>query len=177
MYVKYAWATGVGGGTPISEANLNHLETQYDEAITPVHKTANQTVNDSVVLVNDTHLLFPVGINEVWSVFLYCRVDTTAVANFKYAFSVPAGGSLPFTANHMFMTFGGAFSNNALSTEVTGTQEPLVPSAIDRVLLVWGVYIGAGAAGNVQFQWAQETAEATNTIVYKDSYIIAHQIL
>ncbi len=31
-YVQYEWETGVLGGTPISEANLDHLETQYDEA-------------------------------------------------------------------------------------------------------------------------------------------------
>jgi len=30
-YVQYEWETGVLGGTPISEANLDHLETQYDE--------------------------------------------------------------------------------------------------------------------------------------------------
>ena len=40
-YVQYEWETGVGGGTPISEANLDHLETQYDEADADLtaHKT------------------------------------------------------------------------------------------------------------------------------------------
>jgi len=176
IYTPYTWEIGVGGGTPIDKTNLDHLETQYDAALTSIHKTADQIVNNSNVLVNDTHLLFPVGANEVWSVFLYCRVLTTAAADFKYAFAVPAGGSLPFTANHLFMTWGGAFLNNILSREFAVQQQPAVQATVDWVLLVWGVYIGGANAGNVQFQWSQQAAEATNTTVYKDSYIIARQI-
>lgn len=173
MYTPKVWTNGVD---VLDKTNMDHLETQYGEALTSVHKTADETVNNSLALQNDDDLLFAVGANEVWSVFLYCRITTAAAANFKYAFTVPAGGSLPMASSHALMTSGGVFSNNALNTEVTGTVEPLQPAAVARALLVWGVYIGAGAAGNVQLQWAQETADVSDTKVLEDSYIIARQV-
>ena len=40
----------------------------------------------------------------------------------------------------------------------------------------WGVISNAGTAGNLQLQWAQDTAEVSDTRVITDSYILAHRL-
>lgn len=176
-YTPTVW---VNGGAPaLSKANLDHLETQYDQAVADipptVRKTADQTVNNSNVLVNDNHLLFPVLANEVWTFDIRLRIQSTTVADFKYAYALPAGGDVKL---HLAAT---AFDSDIADIErdntnlggliAIGAAPPSVYVVISRVL-----YIGGANAGNVQLQWAQNTAEATDTKVLANSYIVAHNL-
>jgi len=42
--------------------------------------------------------------------------------------------------------------------------------------LIYLVYIGGGAAGNIQLQWAQGFADVSDTKVLANSFIIAHKL-
>src|SRR4030042_1672706 len=56
-----------------------------------VRKTADETVNNSIALQNDDHLLFAIGANEVWDVTLMLLVTTPSVTPFfKIGWSYPA---------------------------------------------------------------------------------------
>ena len=134
--------------------------------IIPVLKTADETVNNSTVLQNDDHLLLPVGANEVWSIWVYVRFISTAVANFSAKWVVPAAGAAVLTT-----VTGGT----QVETDAT-VQYNLAGAGALRVSFYHLLYIGGANAGNVQFQWAQQVAEASDTIVYKNSFLLAHKL-
>uniref|UniRef100_A0A6M3IYH6 Uncharacterized protein n=1 Tax=viral metagenome TaxID=1070528 RepID=A0A6M3IYH6_9ZZZZ len=171
-YTKTTWVNGVA--PPISAANLNKLETQYDEAlatvaITRVRKTADETVNNSDVLQNDNHLLFAVAANEVWELTInILALSATATPDLKANITVPAGatGALQWIG-----------STNYTETYAIGGLNPVFPLVATLGLFQLKAIVVNGAnAGNVQFQWAQQTATVQNTTVKANSCIIAHKL-
>ena len=171
-YVQTEWVAGV---TPLSEANMDHLETQYDEAIadagihTKVRKTADETVNNSTVLQNDDDLLFAIGANEVWAFELYCYCYPRAASDFKVAFTAPVGATGEFTVST---------ATAPTSTAIGGTARSQVDcvNGVAHLFIYWGIVINGANAGNLQFQWAQDAAIAEDTVVKENSCIIAHKL-
>lgn len=152
--------------------NLNYLNWQHKV------KTADQTVNNSAVLVNDTHLVFAVATSEVWHVEVSLMVESNSTADFKFAWTVPAGATLKWAP----------LQSSTLSTWVyDGTNEVALGDATTTYNIsspasgVWGIaargiaQVG-GTAGNVQLQWAQNTATGINTNVKQGSLLIAHRV-
>ncbi len=174
-YVKYTWDTGVGGATPISKDNLNHLETQYDESITLVHKTADETVNNSIVLQNDDELLFAMAANEVWFITLITYMNSSAVADAVVTYVLPAlavGGDVVQYWDGDGTRIAGGVNFGASSLTILGG------GAQSRVNSWWHILVINGAnAGNFQVQWAQNVAEATDTKMLIGSCLFAHQIV
>lgn len=135
-----------------------------------VLKTADESVTSSTVLQNDDHLLFAVGANEVWEFLIFLRlVAGNITPDFKYAFTVPTGGSI---------VISGQVHIGAQAVEVDGTtaQIAIALSATQGNMFFLGLYIGGANAGNVQLQWAQNTSDAAATTVKTNSFIIAHKL-
>ena len=139
------------------------------DAPTIVRKTADETVNNSTTLQNDDHLLLAVGVNEVWVLSLYLIIATTAVADFKLAFTVPAGGAAYYyeASGAPLVSYIAAPNAHIFSTAADTTSGKAI---------VYCLYIGGGTAGNLQLQWCQANLEATNTRVLTNSCIIAHKV-
>ena len=171
-YAKTTWVNG--GAPPISAANLNHLETQYDEANTIKRKTSNETVNNSTALQNDDHLLFAVAANEVWEIEVLAIVLTTVAAGSKFAFTVPVAGALSIIWQD---AHGHNLANSCLISLEDGTAaHAFVGVAANEWLWIKGLYVGGANAGNLQLQWAQSAAVAVDTKVLTNSYLIAHKL-
>jgi len=138
---------------------------------TIVRKTADETVNNSVTLQNDDHLFFPVGANEVWEFYACIKHYAGATPDIMFKWTVPTGGTL----NGFYAGTIGVLAT--ATTPITPldltTQVPVNGAGAEKWFLYWGLYVGGANAGNVQFQWAQATATAEDTIVYANSYIIA----
>lgn len=135
-----------------------------------VRKTADETVNNSAVLQNDDHLLFAVAANEVWFIHILLLITTTAVADFKYTFTLPTEGSMGIISG---------FDHDSSSGRLEATSTYVVGFASDRVnanAYFALYYVGGANAGNIQLKWAQNAAEATNTILLANSCLIAHKI-
>jgi uncharacterized membrane protein len=147
--------------------------TAGESAVEIVYKSAGETVNNSITLQNDDDLLFAVGANEKWHFFLYLIYTSSAVADFKFAFTVPATGALQrITAGLV----GALTGETGVLTEQDGTAVlTLAGAGAYRVLLAWYRYSG-GNAGNIQLQWAQDTQEVSDTIVSNGSHIIAFKL-
>jgi hypothetical protein len=146
-----------------------------------VRKTADQTVNNSTTLVNDTHLLFAVGANEEWSFLLKVLLDGNGPADFKAFFTLPSGADLQGRAS--FTTPAGAvggdnFGVSAYETTplpISGPGSPTMGNG-KLSLVLHAIVMVAGTAGNVQFQWAQNTADSSDTKVMTDSMIVKRRI-
>lgn len=133
-----------------------------------VVKTADETVNNSNVLQNDDALVIAVGANEKWKIETFFVFNSSTVADFKFSFTGPAGSSAWWGAveNGGFGTFTYALGGTKAISGMGQTRiYPLI------------MYISTiGTPGNVQFQWAQSVAEATDTKVLAGSNIIASRL-
>ena len=169
--MPYAVTVWVNGGAPaLSKANLDNLETQYDSAmgdiIHHILKTANETVNNSVVLQNDNELVIAVAANEVLLIDLLIYYVSDAAQDFKFAFTVPVAATLTG------ITRLGTASDFNYNDDMTGAHARTVANANDKYIHYLMHYIGGVNAGNVQLQWAQNAAVVADTIVYAGSYMI-----
>lgn len=148
-----------------------------------VLKTADQTVNNSETYVNDTHLVFAVGTNEVWSFDMKLLTDSGTTPDFKATFTVPTDTELEGLAtfndtigNRVHQSFGLSGSTAAATMDIGGIGGGGGDDEGRLVLVFNAIVISHGTAGNVQFRWAQETADSSDTIVKKNSMIIKRRI-
>ena len=131
-----------------------------------IHKAAHEIVNNSTTLQNDDHFVFAVTANSRWVVELHLNMISSAVADFKFDFSVPSGGYHGLTLD----TSGTTFWNQAAASTITAC------AGSQTLAVLRGTIVIGSTAGNVQFRWAQNTAEATNTTVYADSILVAWRV-
>ncbi len=138
---------------------------------TIVRKTADQTVNDSATLVNDTHLLLAVGANDVWIIEVILKYTSPSVTpDLDHLWAVPSGGEArgiyDFKINGVMDAGADMTSERKMDT-----GSGIVYYGMYRIL-----YVGGGTAGNLQLQWAQSTATSENTVMQENSCIIAYQL-
>lgn len=143
-----------------------------------VYKSADETVNASAALQNDDHLSVAVTTGQTYFVMLRLYVTSASGTSqgLRGAFTFPAastatGGmvlhSLIATAEHQFtmpaaLTTGTAFFTGGAA---------YLSYAIDI-----SAYFVFTASGTLQFQWAQDTAHASNTTVEAGSYMLARRV-
>ena len=136
-----------------------------------VLKAADETVNNSDVLQNDDELLFAIAANEVWGFTFVIAWNSGTTPDIKFALAVPALAT--FAAA---ISGGDGAGNDVRSMQVSGTALSLEGSAAEMAATIIGRVVNGANAGNLQLQWAQTTANASDTIVRANSYIIAHKL-
>lgn len=138
-----------------------------------VNKGSNETVNNSTTLQNDDALLWAVGINEVWEMFMWVNYTSSTVADFKYQIDGPASA----VGDWSHSGYSTALALNNGGNLVLGTPYSLGGAgAIDLSVFIQGKIATAGTGGNIQFTWAQNALEASNTVVYAGSTLIALRV-
>jgi len=143
------WAAPAGGG-----------------GATTVHKAADETVNDSAVLQNDDHLLVAMAANEKWEAMFYILTVGTAASDFKVSFTVPVGATGYY-----------ALEGPGQETYAFAAARTVNLAGANEVIHCFHVVVVNGAnAGNLQFQWAQDTAVAEDTKVKINSCLVAHEL-
>ena len=139
-----------------------------------VRKAADgDPVNNSTTLVNDPELLFAIAANEVWEFELLAIINSSAVADIKFQFTGPAGSSI-----YRFNVGESAAATDFISaTEPGGAAIDVRGQGIAMInAILEGIIINGATAGNLQVQWAQNTAEVSDTKVLANSLLIAHKI-
>lgn len=150
---------------------ISNTMTPNDPRLAIVLKTADETVNNSTTLQNDDELLLAVAANDVWAFILLLRIATTAVADFRLTFTVPAGGVIKLQSD-----VNGAGTYIGVGNEVDFTAQiamAFATASANAPANFKVLYIGGAAAGVVQLRWAQGTAEVSDTKVLANSHIIA----
>jgi len=170
MPITHAFVSGIADGADTTlvrpvDWNATHL------GLTVVRKTADETVNNSSTLQNDDHLLFAVAANEVWEFRIILRMlAASATPDYKFALSLPALGSGVWVIEYPIIPA------TTLGADVTTALKVDSWTGGDRWCFLQGVYVGGANAGNVQLQWAQYTANASDSKVTTNSCIIAHKL-
>ena len=135
--------------------------------ITVVRKTSDETVNNSTVLQNDNELFLPIAANEVWFFEMRLLTNSSAAADFKTTITLPSGAA--GFAHSMGTDSAGAqqISYQTWTLDWQGVAGNLGSPILN------GIVINGANAGNIQLQWAQQFAEASDTKVLTNSCIIA----
>lgn len=143
--------------------------------------TADQVLSNTTTLTNITSLVAPVPSAGTihWEAFMF--YDSSATEKIQFAFTWPAGVSAP--------RWGGA-ALDTTATTATGSVKMAITagsgtgigygSAGIGTLVVahfWGRMAMGGTGGNLQMQFAQNSAAATNTTVRIGSRMIVWRTL
>jgi len=155
----------------ITWANIKAtLKTYFDGLYTrTVYKSADETVNNSSVLQDDDHLIIPVVANGIYQFKMTLIMNAAAVdSDFKYHFTVPAGTVMTF-----YDKLAAVLAAGTPVAAYDQTSTPDVGSLIGTILFtIEGIIVVSGTAGNVNLQWAQNTAKANNTKLLKGSNVL-----
>ncbi len=137
-----------------------------------VLKTSTETVNNSAVLQDDDVLLFPVIANKMYYFKCWLLINSGATPDFKYCWTVPASANGDMVGCDQF----GQGANNPITYRyVNGTVYTINGGGYQIFWMEGLVYTGA-TAGNVTLQWAQNTANASDTQVYGRSWLCYRQL-
>lgn len=138
------------------------------------YKSADETVNNSSTLQNDNHLVISVVANAAYTVDLYAIYNSNSTANLKVDYTMPAGAAL----SQMVFISGGTLSaiQHGVSLGTVGAVNGIAGISADTGLQMHGVLTTGGTSGNLTFRWAQNVANASNTIMRTGSYLRAQRI-
>lgn len=123
-------------------------------------KTTTETVNNNATLQNDDELFAAMAANAVYLVDLDLVFNSGATPGFKFTFALPAGagGNLVGFAHNTGNAF---FTFNGTPTTVYS----LAGIGANAYVHLDGYITTAATPGNAQLQWAQFTANVSNTTV------------
>lgn len=130
------------------------------------YKPANEVVNGSTTLQDDDDLFWPVAANARYSLRLILYMNSGATPDFKFAWSVPSGTTIIWSTIALSPT---AVTNltgplNEGTTAVYDGQGALRPIYIDGLVRV------GPTSGTLGIQWAQNSSNASDTIVAAGSF-------
>ena len=134
-----------------------------------IRKTIDQSVNNSIVLANDTQFLVPLPVAGIfqWRHLIFCDGDIGA--DIKFAYTIPAGATMRWGGNGPDSTVAAAGTGPGQwgSTSTPGGVINYGTAAVNTVTTVTleGEISMGGIAGNLQFQFAQVAAIVANTTV------------
>lgn len=136
-------------------------------------KGSNTTVNNSTVLVNATDLAFAVAASEVWEFEFYIIGSSGGTPDFDFALTGPAAPTYIGYAITGPAAPSASVIAEAFGTEIMGTG---LGAGTKGVYWIQGTLRNGANAGTVQLQFAQNTMNASDSIVYAESFVIARRI-
>jgi len=154
--LQYSFSTGVFTGVGA---------TYYTASTAAFTKNANTTLSDV------TGLAFPVSANEVTAFRFVLKGVSTTTADWKFALTGPASPTA---------VWYGAMSSMDVPTTAAvaafGSAVAAGGATVEDTLIVHGLLRNGANAGTVQLQAAQQTSDATNTIIRAESYVLAERV-
>lgn len=130
-------------------------------------KTADETVNNTTTLQNDDHLLWTVAASGTYLLELHIGYNTGTTPDAKIAWTYPSGLTMKITG------IVGYEATSTLLSQATYTESSVIPlggGSGDNHFSLWGLVFVSSTAGTLQLQWAQNTANASDTIFRNGSY-------
>lgn len=140
-----------------------------------VRNTALQTVNNSTTLVNATSLVLALAANEIVAFMAQVFYTGNGTADIQIAFTVPAGATIRWNnAGGVRNTTAGTVAFVAAVT-ASGTSMAFEGGTNGTATLI-GTVVNSTTAGNLQLQFAQNTADASNTDLQANSWLSAETL-
>lgn len=144
-------------------------------AIDIIRKTADETVNNSTTLQDDDHLLAALAANEIVHFMAFVVHIGNTTADIKFAFTVPGGATLIWSAPNAAVTVADALRDGEVVAS-SGGAGAFQGSTANRAQLLVGTVQNGATPGNLQLQWAQSTATVVDTDVLTNSYLLVWRV-
>lgn len=134
-----------------------------------VRKRADETVNNSSTLQNDDDLVIAIEANETWRFEAMILFNSAATPDIKVGFALPPGATVSW------------IDLSRVTSDTPEMNEPVTTSGAvarnsgtgaDSVLVLYGIVVNGGSAGDVRVQWAQSSTNASDTKVLATSYLM-----
>jgi len=137
-------------------------------------KSANQVITSQTSFVNDADMRFAVAANSIYEFHVYLRYSSPTGADWKSSFTIPASAGCRFQRFGLDAT-GILVGVTEFTDASTVTSQGQGAATIQNAQF-WGTLFTAGTAGNLIFQWAQNTSNAGNTTLYQYSQLTGRRI-
>ena len=166
-------------GQKIRASDLNFIVPGF------VKKPSNQSLPSNTTLQNDTALLLPVLANASYAIEAVIIFEAGTTGDAKFAFSWPASSTFPWgltaygTGGPGAGSVGGSIFSAAFGTPTSGSSFFAVGGAgagNQNLCIMKGTITTTASAGNVQVMWAENTSDATPTIVSAGSTLRADRV-
>lgn len=136
-------------------------------------KTSDQTVNNSATFQNDNAIFVSVAANAVYDCHFHFIFNSGATPSLKTQFTAPSGATM--TNWTFFLPNGSGVAVESIANTAAGVNG-ITCNGTDLPGDYFGLLITGANAGTFQLQWAQTTANASNTILRATSYLILRQV-
>jgi hypothetical protein len=144
----------------------------HDDSRAFAAKAADETVNNSAAYQDDDDLTFAVKSGETWAVTLSLIFSTGTTPQLKVQMASPGGSTGRMMATSQYSSTQAIATLNVIGSGVRFQ----LGSAASQYAAIIDAYVTAGADGNVTVQWAQFTANASDTTVHAGSFLAAHRV-
>lgn len=137
---------------------------------TYARKTGDETVNNSATLQDDDQLFLPVVAGAVYEMRLRAYFVSPPTPDIKFGWGYPAGTKMWWTA---------------IDAQTGTTLGKLTETDVAAVVTIgptWqtqtfeGAVIVGGTSGTLNFRWAQNGANPSNTIVHEGSMLMLERV-
>lgn len=144
---------------------------ELNDALTSIKMLAStQTVNNTTTYVNITGLSFAVDASTKYFYFGHFPYTSGTTPDIKFKVNQPSAA-----ANH-YSTFLGFNTSATFTCSVFITETAAGGTGGDVSATIWGIADIGVTGGNMTFQFAQNTANASNTSVYDGAYAMVIKV-
>jgi hypothetical protein len=131
-------------------------------------------INNSTTLVSDSVLVAALPAAGRFHFDLTLFYDSSTTADIKVAFTIPAGATIRWGGQGPSTAVSAGIGTGQFGVVIaSGTSLPFggsgVGTANTMMTIIRGTVVMGGTAGNLQTQYAQQTLDATNTVVREHS--------
>jgi hypothetical protein len=148
-------------------------------AVTMGYATADTTVVSSTTQVNATGVAVAVEANATYAWDAYLAYNANEAADIKFAWTVPAGATGHWSVlgiDHTQNIDTGRGQVSAFRTTNYGDSQAAAASGLDTedgtmVAFARGYLVTAGTAGTFQLRFAQNSSNATASVVKAGSWV------
>ena len=137
-------------------------------------KSANQIITTQTTFINDADMRFPVAANSVYEFHVFLRYASPTGGDFKSSFTVPSGAVANF--GRYGLDASGIFVGATAFTDTSTVTSQGLGAATQQIANFFGMVDTASTAGNLIFQWAQNTSNGGNTTLFQNSYLTGRRI-
>lgn len=166
----------VAAGQRIRASDFNAA---IDAAIQTVYQTADQTRNNNTTYLSSPDLVLPLGIaNAVYAFDASILYDTNSTADFKHKALLPSGAVADRVATWTNTTTGTAVDSVVAHDALTSWDYASGGVASGTIMCArpCGLITVGATTGMLVIQFAQNTANASNTILKRGSWVSLRRV-
>lgn len=145
-----------------------------------VRKTADTSRSATTTFADDDHLSFSAEASAVYTMVGWIKYFADPTPDVKIQFTVPTGclgewaWMMPGSGTAATGTTG--YSIRTETNDVTGSRTGYGTSDSQHFTPISGLFRMSTTAGSITLQWAQNTSNATATVLYTDSWLAFQRI-